>query len=318
MRELAIVVALLLLYKYGRFLGKGHVATAVHNAHDVIGLERSLGVFTEARLQDLVVTDTALIRFLNAYYLIAHVAVTAAAFVWLYVRHPSTYRRFRDVMIVITITGMTLHLLLPLAPPRMFPHLGFVDTAKVFGPASYGAGSPYKGFANQFAAMPSLHFGWALVIAWAVLLATTSRWRYLVLAHPVITLAAIVLTANHYWLDAVAATVLFVFALGGRPSARASPDAADGGQRLGGRRNCCARLAKWSGVERATFHVPSSSTACAGTSIGCGAPGGQIPRLTSAAARSCGRCCVNPAVRRRGRRSPRRSPAGGGWPRRRR
>jgi hypothetical protein len=212
-RELAIVVALLVLYKYGRFLGKGHVEAAVHNARDVIGLERSLGMFTEARLQDLVVTDTAIIRFLNAYYLIAHVAVTAAAFVWLYVRHPSTYRRFRDVMIVITLAGMTLHLLLPLAPPRMFPRLGFVDTAKVFGPASYGAGSPYKGFANQFAAMPSLHFGWALVIAWAVLLATTSRWRFLVLAHPVVTLAAIVLTANHYWLDAVAATVLFVFAL---------------------------------------------------------------------------------------------------------
>ena len=89
-----------------------------------------------------------------------------------------------------------------------------LDTAKVIGPASYGAGSPYKGFANQFAAMPSLHFGWALVIAWAVLLATKSRWRYLVVAHPVITLAAIVLTANHYWLDAVVATVLFAFALG--------------------------------------------------------------------------------------------------------
>jgi hypothetical protein len=213
-RELALVVALLLAYKYARFLGKDHVDTALHNARDVIGFERSLGVFSEAHLQDLVVNDTALIRFLNAYYLIAHVAVTAAAFVWLYVRHPATYRRFRDVMIVITVTGMTLHLLVPLAPPRMFPRLGFVDTAKVFGPASYGGSSPYKGFANQFAAMPSLHFGWALVIAWAVLLATSSRWRYVVILHPVITLAAIVLTANHYWLDAVAATVLFAFALG--------------------------------------------------------------------------------------------------------
>lgn len=214
MRELALVVVLLLVYKYARFLGKDHVDAAVRNARDVIGFERSLGVFTEARLQDLVVSDTTIVRFLNAYYLIAHVAVTAAAFVWLYVRHPSTYRRFRDVMIVITVTGMTLHLLVPLAPPRMFPHLGFVDTAKVIGPASYGSGSPYHGFANQFAAMPSLHFGWALVIAWAVLLATSSRWRYLVIVHPVITLAAIVLTANHYWLDAFAATVLFAFALG--------------------------------------------------------------------------------------------------------
>jgi hypothetical protein len=213
-RELALVVALLLVYKYARFLGKDHVATALHNAREVIGLERSLGVFSEAHLQDLVVNDRALIRFLNAYYLIAHVAVTAAAFVWLYVRHPATYRRFRDVMIVITVTGMTLHLLMPLAPPRMFPKLGFVDTAEVFGPASYGGSSPYKGFANQFAAMPSLHFGWALVIAWAVLLATKSRWRYLVTLHPVITLAAIVLTANHFWLDAFAASVLFAFAVG--------------------------------------------------------------------------------------------------------
>jgi hypothetical protein len=108
---------------------------------------------------------------------------------------------------------MMVHLVFPLAPPRMFPKLGFVDTARVFGPASYGAGSPYKGFANQLAAMPSLHFGWALVIAWAVILASSSRWRYLVLAHPVLTLAAIVLTANHYWLDAVVATILFGLAL---------------------------------------------------------------------------------------------------------
>ena len=213
-RELALVIALLLLYKYGRFFTKGHVSAALANARDVIGLERSLGMFSEARLQDLVLHDTALVRFLNVYYLLAHVAVTAAAFIWLYVRHPSTYRRFRNVMIVITVVGMSVHLLMPLAPPRMFPDLGFVDTARVFGPASYGAGSPYKGFANQFAAMPSLHFGWALVIAWAVLIATKSKWRFLVLAHPVITLAAIVLTANHYWLDAVVATFLFAVALG--------------------------------------------------------------------------------------------------------
>ena len=159
-------------------------------------------------------SSTAVVRFLNAYYLVAHVVVTAAAFLWLYFRYPEVYRRFRNVMVVMTVVGLALHLGYPLAPPRMFPRFGFVDTARLFGPASYGAGSPYKGFANQFAAMPSLHFGWALVIAWAVILASSSRWRYLVLAHPVLTLAAIVLTANHYWLDAVAALVLFAFALG--------------------------------------------------------------------------------------------------------
>lgn len=213
-RELVLVLALLLVYKYARFLGRDHVAAALHNARNVIDIERTLGVFSEARLQDVFLSDTGLIRFLNVYYLVAHVAVTIAAFVWLYVRHPDAYRRFRNVMITITLTGMVGHLLVPLAPPRMFPHLGFVDTAKALGPATYGAGSPYKGFANQFAAMPSLHFGWALVIAWAILLATKSRWRYVVILHPVVTLAAIVLTANHYWLDAFVATVLFLFALG--------------------------------------------------------------------------------------------------------
>jgi hypothetical protein len=213
LRELVLVVALLLAYKYGRFFSRGHVEAALHNAREVVGVERSLGVFTEARLQDLVVSSTAVIRFLNVYYLAAHVVVTAAAFVWLYVRHPDGYRRFRNVMVAITVVGMSVHLLFPLAPPRMLPKLGFIDTARVFGPASYGAGSPYKGFANQFAAMPSLHFGWALVIAWAAIIASSSRWRWTVLAHPFFTLAAIVLTANHYWLDAVVATVLFGLAL---------------------------------------------------------------------------------------------------------
>ena len=208
-----VVVALLLVYKYGRFLVKDHVATALHHAHEVIGFERSLGVFSEARFQDLIVSSAAVVRFLNVYYLVAHVAVTAAVFVWLYVRHPDSYRRFRNVMIVITIAGLIGHMAFPLAPPRMFPRLGFIDTARVFGPRSYGAGSPYKGFADQFAAMPSLHFGWALVVAWAAIIASPSRWRYTVIAHPVITLAAIVLTANHYWLDAVVATLLFALAL---------------------------------------------------------------------------------------------------------
>jgi len=213
-RELAIVVALLVVYKYGRHLvAEGHVHQALANAREVIGLERALGVFSEARLQDLVDSNLAVIRFLNAYYLVAHALVTAIVFLWLYVRHGGGYRRFRNVMVVMTLIGLAVHVGFPLAPPRMFPKFGFVDTAKLFGPAAYGNGSPYKGFANQFAAMPSLHFGWALVVAWAVLLATRSRGRHLVVLHPFFTLAAIVLTANHYWIDAFAALLLFALSL---------------------------------------------------------------------------------------------------------
>jgi len=213
-RELALVVGLLLFYKYGRTLVRDESGTAIHHAREVIGFERELSIFTEARLQEAVIAAGRSVEwFLNSYYLFAHIVVTAVAFLWLYARHPRTYARFRNVMVVMTFVGLAIHLLYPLAPPRMFPHLGFVDTGRQVGPASYGPDSPYHGFANQFAAMPSLHFGWALAVAWAAVLASSSRLRWVVIAHPVLTLAAIVLTANHYWLDAIVAAFLFGGAL---------------------------------------------------------------------------------------------------------
>ena len=213
-RELLLIVGLLLFYKFGRSLVSSETSRAVHHARAVISIERDLSIFTEERLQQAVIGAGHTVEWLlNAYYLFAHILVTAIAFLWLYLRHPNTYVRFRRVMIAMTLVGLALHLLYPLAPPRMFPNLGFVDTGRVVGPASYGKGSAYSGFANQFAAMPSLHFGWALAVAWGVILASRNRLRWLVVLHPVLTLAAIVLTANHYWLDAIVAALLFGGAL---------------------------------------------------------------------------------------------------------
>jgi hypothetical protein len=213
-REVLIVLGLFIVYKYGRSLVSGESSRAVQHAREVIGMERDLRIFTEERLQQVVIgTGKGVEWVLNSYYLFAHVVVTAVAFFWLFWRHPDTYVRFRRVMVAMTLAGLAIHLLYPLAPPRMFPHLGFVDTGRLVGPASYGHGSAYSGFANQFAAMPSLHFGWALAVAWAVILAARSRARFLIVAHPILTLATIVLTANHYWLDAMVATLLFAAAL---------------------------------------------------------------------------------------------------------
>ena len=225
------------------------------------------------------------------YYLVAHVVVTAAAFLWLYVRHPPTYRRFRNVMVVITLSGMVVHLVLPLAPPRMFPNLGFVDTARVFGPASYGAGQPVQGLRQPVRgdAVAALRVGAGDRVGGA-----RSRRRAsggsLVLAHPVITLAAIVLTANHYWLDAVVATFLFAVALGVDhffERRRKRKDA-----RIGERRNACAGSTNcWIG-DRLTAHVPSGSTACPGPDIGGVLPVVQHPRLTSASMPGVGQVAV--------------------------
>ena len=251
-RELLLVLGLLAFYKYGRFLVRDQAQSAFDHARELMHVERALSIFNEARLQELALEHGAtVLRALNGYYLYAHVVVTAVVFFWLFVRHPREYVRFRRVMILMTLVGLVLHLLVPLAPPRMFPHLGFVDTGAIFGPASYGNGSAYKGFANEFAALPSLHFGWALAVAWATILALRSRWRFVVLLHPVLTLAAIVITANHFWLDAVAAAALFVAGLeadyllrrrsarsaaeaGSRPRPRARAGAAPGA----GRQRC--------------------------------------------------------------------------------
>lgn len=198
--EILICAALLGIYKAARLVAQGDVTVALDNARRVIGVERALGVFNEEAVQRLALNSIGLIKFLNAYYLYAHFTVTIAFLVWLYVRHPFGYLSARRVLVVVTFVGLIGHALYPLAPPRMLD--GFVDTARVFGPSSYGDGGAYGGLANQFAAMPSLHFAWAVVVAWGMWRFSRSHWRFVGIAHPILTLAAIVLTANHYWLDA--------------------------------------------------------------------------------------------------------------------
>lgn len=105
-----------------------------------------------------------------------------------------------------------LHLLFPLAPPRMLPAAGLVDTGQVYGPTVYGATPATDTMANQFAAMPSLHVGWAVMVAVGLIVATGSRWRWLWLLHPAITLLVVVGTANHYWLDAIVVVALLAVA----------------------------------------------------------------------------------------------------------
>ncbi len=211
--EIGLLSSLLLFYKTVRLLSADRVSQALQHGYQVMHLERALGIFTETGLQRVALRSETVVRFLNQYYLLADFTVTAAFLVWLFVRHPEPYRRARAVLITMTMVGLTVHLLYPLAPPRMYRPLGFVDTARLIGPSVYGRHSVFGGVANQFAAMPSLHFGWAVLVAWGVIHFGRSRLRWGALLHPVFTLAAIVLTANHYWLDAIIATMIFGISL---------------------------------------------------------------------------------------------------------
>ncbi|WP_079102713.1 phosphatase PAP2 family protein [Streptomyces sp. TP-A0356] len=207
-RELLLVAGLFLVYKFGRQLANGHTAEALGNAHRVWGWERSLRLPGEGAVQSALLHGDALVRAANLYYVAVHFTATAAFLVWLYLRRPAHYVWARRVLALVTGAALALHLTFPLAPPRMLDVAHLVDTGQVYGPTVYGARPETDSMANQFAAMPSLHFGWALMIAIGLIVATRSRLRWLWLLHPLLTLVVIVGTANHYWLDAIVAVVL--------------------------------------------------------------------------------------------------------------
>jgi hypothetical protein len=204
--ELALAALVYFVYRGGRYVTSDSASEARHNADRVIDWERSAGVFTERTVQQWLLDLPGAMEFLNRYYVFVHFPVTIVFLVWVFARHRDRYPQIRNWFTGVTLAALVVHVLFPLAPPRMTD--GFVDTLKVLGPNIY-TDDTSKSVANQFAAMPSLHFGWALMVAVGVVW-LTGRHRLLWMLHPATTLLAIVATGNHYWIDAAVAGVLVV------------------------------------------------------------------------------------------------------------
>lgn len=213
MRELLLVAGFFAVYKYGRTLATGRTDEAFRNAARVWDAERALHLPGEGLVQRVLLHGDALVHTANTYYAAVHFPATVLFLVWLYLRRPAHYLWTRRVLAVLTGAALVIHLAFPLAPPRMLGAAHLIDTGQVYGPTVYGAAPAADTMANQFAAMPSLHFGWALMLALGMIAATSSRWRALWLLHPLVTLLVVVGTANHYWLDALVATLLLAAAL---------------------------------------------------------------------------------------------------------
>ncbi|NUP22707.1 MAG: inositol phosphorylceramide synthase [Streptomyces sp.] len=211
-RELLLVAGLFLVYKLGRQLATGHTGEAFRNADRVWDLERAVHLPGEGSVQNALLHSDTLIHIANTYYATVHFPATAAFLVWLYLRRPAHYVWARRVLAAVTAAALVVHLTFPLAPPRMLAAAGLIDTGQLYGPSVYGSPETDH-LSNQFAAMPSLHFGWALMVAIGLIMATRSRWRPLWLLHPLLTLLVIVGTANHYWLDAIVAAAMLGIAL---------------------------------------------------------------------------------------------------------
>ncbi|HWC12507.1 MAG TPA: phosphatase PAP2 family protein [Acidimicrobiales bacterium] len=179
---------------------------AFRNARRIIRWEEFLGMYHEEAIQEAFISwGRALMSFWNLFYGTFHFAVTIAVLVLLFRRAPERYRRWRNVLAATTALALVGFALYPLMPPRLLPEsYGYVDSLKAFGsPWSFDSAAMQK-LSNQYAAMPSLHFAWALWCALAIVPALRRLWtRALAVLYPVLTLLAIVITGNHFVLDAV-------------------------------------------------------------------------------------------------------------------
>lgn len=209
-RELAIVLTLYAVWRAAHLLTIRQVTGATEHARWVIDLERHLHLANELEVQRAVLDHPLITQALNLFYAGAHVPVLLVTLVWLFARHRQHYARIRNALALLTGASLLMHLF-PVAPPRLLPELGFVDSGLRYGQSVYGPGM--TGLSNQLAALPSLHVGWALVVAFAVVTASPSRWRWLVVLHPALTCWAVVATGNHWWLDGIVAAGLLVAAV---------------------------------------------------------------------------------------------------------
>ncbi|WP_166391047.1 phosphatase PAP2 family protein [Nocardioides ochotonae] len=209
--EVVSVLVLFGVYNLGRIIATGRVASADDNAIAIVRFQRLLQLPDEASLQASALGVHHLVGLADRYYLV-HFPVTIAVLVYLYLRRRDVYYWAKRALVLATAAAMVIHIVWPVTPPRLLEASGMVDTGQRAGTSVYGGG-PFAAMANEYAAMPSLHVGWALLLAMVLMTLTTSRWRVLWMLHPLLTTVTVVVTANHYILDAAAGALIVVVAL---------------------------------------------------------------------------------------------------------
>jgi len=207
-REVVLIAAVYSFYDVTRYFVSGDHNVAVRHGQAIFRFEQRLGIAPEHALNKLFSAHIALGLPADYMYATLHYIVTPAVLIWLWRRYPASYASARTVLIATTVIGLVGFSLLPVAPPRLLG--GFVDTMAHF--SRYGwwstAGSAPRGLGNdtnQFAAMPSLHVGWALWSGWQLFRHGRHRLtRVLGAIYPFVLGVVVIATANHYLLDVVA------------------------------------------------------------------------------------------------------------------
>ena len=209
-RELALVLVLYTIWITAGRLSVVRTDEGLRNGRWVYYFQRTIHLPSETYLQNWIVPHPWVARFTNAYYAIVHVPAMMIALVWLFLAHRERYSQWRIALALTTFACLCIQFV-PVAPPRMYPQFGFVDVARLFDQSVYGPMG--QGISDQISAMPSVHVAWAVFVGAAVVHAGVSRWRWLILLHPLATIFAVSATANHWWLDGIVAMILLALAV---------------------------------------------------------------------------------------------------------
>jgi len=204
--EVAFVLAFYVIYSAIRNLNTADAELAFRHARELIDLQRALGIYHEATVQAWALQVRPIIIAANYFYGSLHFVVTIGAGIFLYRRWPDDYPLWRNTLAIATATALIGFTLWPLMPPRLLPEsYGYVDTLARYPTLwTFNSGALHS-ISNQYAAMPSVHCCWALWCACVLVPRVRATWaKVLAALYPVCTVIVIVITGNHFILDAVA------------------------------------------------------------------------------------------------------------------
>lgn len=205
--DLGLMISAYFCYAIVREMASDSPRDAMARAEDIVSIEKNLGFFWEAQIQGWIMSSETIVKLFNGFYTYGHFPVIFAVGLWLFVFHRPRYVTIRNAFLISGALSLAVFHLFPLAPPRLLPaHYGFVDTLTMFSDVNYhSAGN----FVNNYAAMPSLHIGWNLLLAIAIF--TTIKnpaARAAAVAMPIMMSMTVVVTGNHYFLDIAGGVVV--------------------------------------------------------------------------------------------------------------
>jgi hypothetical protein len=207
-RQIALWALIYMLYETVRGLTQGKAGLAFANGQAVIDIERATGTFFEPTLQSWFINHRWMMDIFTWGYMNVHFVVTTAFLAWLYLRRNASFYFVRNMFMAAMGMALVIHALLPTAPPRLFHGDGFVDTIQQFAHVNQDSGA-VSALVNSYAAVPSMHCGFALMVGiTAIALSQRRLWKLLWACYPLMVLFLVVVTANHFWVDGLAGAVV--------------------------------------------------------------------------------------------------------------